>query len=96
MPVVKSSSQGIAPFTVKVKKIDHSQSYDKTLFIQLHNHENLLLLQQRIQNGLGKDLHYQFDPHISLIYKDGMSENEKLSIIDSYTPKLFFYIFLSI
>ena len=41
IPVVKSSFKGIAPFIVKVKKIDHSQLYDKTLFIQLHNHKSL-------------------------------------------------------
>ena len=92
IPVVKSSSHGIAPFTVKVKEIDHSQLYDKTLFIQLHNHENLSLLQQRIQNGVGKAYHYQFDPHVSLIYKDGMSENEKLNIADSLSIKSIFEI----
>ena len=92
IPVVKSSSQIIAPFTVKVKGIDHSQLYDKTLFIQLHNHENLSLLQERIQNSLGDAFHYQFDPHVSLIYKDGMSENEKLNIADSLSIKSIFEI----
>ena len=90
--VVKSSSKGIAPFIVKVKKIDHSQLYDKTLFIQLYNHKSLSLLQQRIQNGLGKAYHYHFDPHISLIYKDGMSENEKLNMIGSQSIKSKFKI----
>ena len=92
IPVIKSSSQGITPFTVKVKKIAHSQSYDKTLFIQLHNHKILSLLQQRIQNRLGKAYHYQFDPHVSLIYKDGMSENEKLNIAGSLSIKNIFEI----
>ena len=85
--VVKSSSQGIAPFTVKVKKADHSQSYDKTLFIQLYDHKSLSLLQQRIQNGLGKDLYYQFNPHISLIYRNDMKMNTKLNIINSLNFK---------
>ena len=66
--------------------------YDKTLFIQLHNHKSLSLLQQRIQNGLGKAYHYHFDPHISLIYKDGMSENEKLNMIGSQSIKSKFKI----
>jgi len=85
--VVKSSSQGIAPFTVKMKKKDCSQSYDKTVFIQLLDHKSLSLLQQHIQNGLGKNFHYQFDPHISLIYKNDMNRNTKLSIINSLNVK---------
>ena len=85
--VVKYSSQGIVSFTVKRKKIDYSKSYNKTLFIQLHVHKSLSLLQQRIRNELGENYYYQFDPHISLIYKDGMSENEKLNIIGSLTIK---------
>ena len=90
--LVKSISQGISPFTVKVEKIDYSQSYDKTLFIQLYNNKSLSLLQQSIQNGFGMDFHYQFDPHISLIYKDTMSKKDKLKIIDSNNIKSTFII----
>ena len=92
IPVVKSSYQGIAPFTVKVKKIDCAQSYDKTLFIQLHDHISLSQLQQGIQNSLGDAFHYQFDPHISLLYKDDMSENKKLNIAGSISIKSKFKI----
>jgi len=87
IPVVESSTQGIILFTAKVKKIDYSHSYDKTLFIKLHENENLSILNQRIQSELGDDFHYQFDPHISLIYKDDINKNTKLSIISSLSVK---------
>ena len=85
--VVKSSSQGITPFTVKVKGLDYSQSYDKTLFIQILANESLTILNRRIQNGLGENYHYQFDPHISLIYKNNMNKNTKRNIISTLSIK---------
>ena len=76
MLVVKSSSQGIVSFTVKVKEIDYRQSYDKTLFIQLYNHKSLSQLQQRINNRLGENFHYHFDP-CKLYYLSLHHQNHK-------------------
>ena len=60
VPIVKSNALGIVPFIVKVKEIDYSQSYSKTLFIQLYANESLSILYQRIKNTLGDQFVYHF------------------------------------
>ena len=85
--IVESSSQGIDSFIVKMKKISYSQSYAKTLFIQLYENKNLAILHQRIRSILGMKFHYEFDPHISLIYKASMTTSEKKKIISILSIK---------
>ena len=66
--IIETSIKGIKPFSIKVTGSAYSQSYSKTLFLNLEKNKLIYLLYDRIQNELSNNFHDQFDPHISLIY----------------------------
>ena len=70
------------PIIVKSKRISYSNILWKTVYIELADSKDLLLLQKNIFKQIKSDKKYIFEPHISLIYKM-MPEYIKKEIIDS-------------
>ncbi len=88
----KDAVFGIKPFKITVDKLNQSEDYFKTVFIEFKDHDLLTIINQRLDQKLAKYSDYTFKPHISLIYKD-MSEEEKKEVIASLNVKKEFTIF---
>ncbi len=81
----------ITQFSVKVDKLSYSDAFTKTLYIQFKINEILSgicnRLGSRLQRYLINRQEYELNPHISLVYKHGMSNGEKEDIINSINIK---------
>ena len=78
---VKESLSGIKPFQIEVDKLDYSDLFTKTLYIQFKNNPTLKKIYSSLFNNLNKYVDYTFNPHMSLIYKNNMPFEEKEKII---------------
>jgi len=61
-------ADAVPSIAMKLEKIDYSDFFFKTLFLQFSAHPSPTKLIQIIQNGLQDYGDYQFDPHLSLVY----------------------------
>lgn len=78
------------PFTLESQKVDESDFFWKTLFIQFGMTDELMNLYERLRNEFGKyaekpDDIYKINPHLSLLYKD-IPQTERQRMAASYTP----------
>jgi 2'-5' RNA ligase len=73
---------GCAPFRLKVRSIEHSDEFTKTVFVQLEPDTRLSQLSERFQRTSAIQKDYQLDPHLSLIYKT-MDRETKEKIVRS-------------
>ena len=64
-----------APLEMQVDRVAFSDKYTKTLYLQFRASEEAAELSNAIARAVGDD-RYQFDPHLSLLYKT-MSEAAK-------------------
>lgn len=75
--VVKQSVQGVKPFVVETNRLDHSDIWQKTLFIHIKPNDTLSEIYRRLEAQLHAG--YVLNPHISLIYQDRMTREDKLA-----------------
>jgi 2'-5' RNA ligase len=86
----RKAIEGIRPFTIDVEKIDYSEEWSKTLFAQLVMNSYLEKISNSLSQSLSKYTHYELNPHLSLVYKEEMTEAEKQKEIPSIIlPKSF-------
>ncbi|RDJ32053.1 MAG: hypothetical protein DWQ18_00015 [Crenarchaeota archaeon] len=86
---VCNSIQGIKSFDVYTNNIDYSDNIWKTLFINIQMNYELEKIFQNLQKQLDNISHYDYLPHVSLIYKK-MKDDEKKSLVDNLQiPKKF-------
>jgi len=65
-------------FEVEKESIKHSNLWHKTLYIQIKNNPNLTMISKRLNKTFGSgESPYLLYPHISLLYKEGLSAKEK-------------------
>ncbi len=74
------------PFTIKEAKLNQSEQFFKTVFIEFELDENLKKFFELLSIKTDKIDIETFKPHISLIYKI-MSKEEKLKIIENLDVK---------
>lgn len=77
----KESVSGLTPFTVEKEKLDYATEWAKTLFIQIKPSEKLNAILRKLRKKLIGYGDYALDPHMSLVYKEEMTEEEKLKEI---------------
>lgn len=70
--------EGIKPFIVEVEGLGYSERWSKTLFAQIKPNEMLDEIHRRLGERLRVYSDFNLNPHLSLIYKRGMTEEEKL------------------
>lgn len=70
---------GFGAVDLEVRSIRFSDAFTKTVFVQFAPSADAAELSAQIGNALGAAGAYQFDPHLSLIYKS-MSDSQKRSI----------------
>lgn len=80
-----------SPFVVKKQSVLYSENFWKTVYIQIEKERSLDKIYSILKNNLGKYSDYEFDPHISLIYKR-MEFSEKENIIRKLSLKSEFLV----
>jgi len=72
--------EDFSPLVLSIQKINFSEDFFKTLFLQFESSNQLNSLYQRAKSTLTKTRSKVFFPHISLLYKNmHIKEKEKLS-----------------
>jgi len=70
--------KGIPKIEVETSSIQYSDKWIKTLYIQIKENPDLIKISKRLDKIFRKDKPpYLLNPHVSLLYKDGMSALEK-------------------
>jgi len=73
LPVIK-------PFSLKPLRINYSDIFTHTLFIEFEKNKYSVKLYQKFREKLLRYSDYNFNPHLSLIYKNNMTVAEKKKI----------------
>ncbi len=82
---IKEVTVKIKPFTIPVEKINYSDVFIKTLYLQCLINKELNYLYQGLKNKFIFAQNYILHPHLSLIYKINLPEKEKKNIIKHLT-----------
>jgi 2'-5' RNA ligase len=70
--------EGMKKFEVEQDSIKYSDMWHKTLYIQLKNNPDLIKINNFLNKTFGESQPpYLFNPHISLLYKEGLDMKEK-------------------
>ncbi|MFB5638056.1 MAG: 2'-5' RNA ligase family protein [Nitrosarchaeum sp.] len=84
--VIKETTLNCDSFLVKKSEVLQSDDLWKTVYIELKMNEQMKLIHKNLKKHFEKILKYQFNPHISLIYKI-LSSEEKNKIINELKIK---------
>jgi putative hydrolase of the HAD superfamily len=74
--------QGIPPFELDIDGLRYSHQFSKTLFVQLRPNDTLHRLATRLRQVLPHLTAYDFDPHLSLIYK-ALNEATQQTLVET-------------
>lgn len=80
--ILRQVVRGLGPMALRVRGLDCTDQFFKSLFIDLAEHPALTLLSQRVRAALARPVDYQLQPHLSLIYAN-LPAADKRRIIDS-------------
>jgi hypothetical protein len=72
----------IEPIELEIERIDFSDKFTKTLFVQFRQSSEAGALADAIREATGSKTDYQLNPHLSLVYKD-LPKREKAEVADS-------------
>jgi 2'-5' RNA ligase len=78
-----------ANFELKSGEVQHTENFFKTVFIQIEPDKTLEKLQKAIAKPLKAHGDYDFDPHLSLIYKEMPDESKAALAQTVQTPPYF-------
>lgn len=80
--VAIESVKGISKFKVELDSIQYSDKWSKTLYIQIKDDTHLTKTSERLNKTFRKNkTPYPLNPHISLLYKEGMSVEDKKMLV---------------
>lgn len=77
--------KNLHPFSLDVLGSGQTETLFKSLYLQLSSSEELDRVFQKIKTGLGKYGDYILEPHLSLLYKEGIEEEEKNKALNMIT-----------
>ena len=84
--IIRQVLHNFNSFSVKKSKILQTEVLWKTVYIELEMNQQLELIYNNLKNYFEKILKFEFNPHISLIYKI-LSIEEKIKIINELNIK---------
>lgn len=84
--VINEVAHNCNSFIVKKSDILQSEELWKTVYIELKMNQQLKLVNENLKKHFEKILRYEFNPHISLIYKI-LPKEEKIKIINELNLK---------
>jgi len=81
--IVNDCVGNIQKFKVEMDSIRYSNKWSKTLFIQIKESKTLSNISDCLNERFGLDLPtHSFSAHISLLYKEGIKEENKKKLVD--------------
>jgi len=80
--VLEKAAKGRGPYTLRVRGLDFSDQYTKTLFVQFAPDRDLAELSDDLRGASLSPADYQLNPHVSLLYKK-MDEETKCRVASS-------------
>ena len=89
--MILRSIQGVKSFTVEKNIINFSDDFWKTLFVEIIPNKHLVKINNTLAKKLTQFSKYEFQPHVSLLYKD-MKQSQKQSLVDNLDIKTNFRI----
>ena len=78
-------------FIVEKNSISYSDDFWKTIFIEIKRNENLMRISKKLINSSYSFQKYEFNPHVSLIYKK-INQKRQKEIVDNLRIKKKFKI----
>ena len=72
----------VPPINLDIKRIDFSDKFTKTLFVQFRDSAEAAALTEAVREATGSKSDYELNPHLSLLYKD-LPKSEKVEIAGS-------------
>jgi 2'-5' RNA ligase len=89
---ISQAARVCKPINLKALEIGHSREFIKTLFVQFALNKELRQLNETIRNAVQNSSHYEFEPHLSLLYKrmPPMARRELASSIKVPFPEVNF------
>ena len=67
--LLKNVAAAHAPVGLQIAGIEFSEKFTKTLYVQFTPSDTATAISNAIAEGVGSDSGYEFDPHLSLVYK---------------------------
>jgi 2'-5' RNA ligase len=64
-------------YRLSIRGLDYSDQFTKTLFVQFAPDRNLARLREDLQRASGSPTDYEFNPHLSLLYKEMDTETKR-------------------
>lgn len=80
---LKNRVKDFDSLTLNLLGIGQNGALFKTLYLQLQNSKELNNLYEIIRTVLGKYGDYEIDPHLSLLYKEGLTSEEKTKSVEN-------------
>lgn len=74
---LKEIAKDFKPFKLNVLSIKLIQTLFKSLFLQLESSKELTALYKKLTMVFAEYAEYKLDPHLSLLYKEGLTKEEK-------------------
>lgn len=78
--IVQEIIKSYKPFKIELNRISFAESISKTLFIEVDLNSEMQEIHTILKEKTGED--FNFNPHISLIYKDDLPMEERSEIIE--------------
>ena len=75
--VIEEQVRKTIPFSLNLEKLAHSTQFTKTLYAQYKISPVLEALYNNLKRCFYPTNQYELSPHLSLIYKNGMSDEDK-------------------
>lgn len=79
--VVEEATNGIKKFSVEKVGFGYQNRWSKILYIEIRENDLLNTLHEKIGNGFNQLDNRPYIPHISLMYKNELAEDERNKII---------------
>jgi len=80
---VEEIAQSARVLSLDFDKIDYSDVFTKTLYIRYKVSQELRVLHSKFKKAFSDYPPYEINPHLSLIYKNNMNNNDKLKEIQA-------------
>src|SRR2546423_4443028 len=75
--VLQKVLNGLQPFRLAVSRLDYSDKFTKTLFVQFAPHARLTRFSEDLRSASASPSDYQLNPHLSLLYKEMDQETKR-------------------
>ncbi|WP_322744185.1 MULTISPECIES: cyclic phosphodiesterase-like protein [unclassified Coleofasciculus] len=85
--LIDQAIDGVHPLTLRVNKLDYSNEFTKTLFVQFYASESLSQISETLRCHCAKPSDYLLNPHLSLIYKPLSEKTQRKLVTELVFPQ---------